>query len=46
MPPTQNSIYRAKKAQKCTFFIAGLSKIIGLKNEELHNITSFLFHII
>ena len=45
MPPTQNSVYRAKKTQKCAFFIAGLSKIIGPKNKKLQNSTSFLFYI-
>ena len=45
MPPTQNSIYRAKKAQKRDFFTAGLSKIIGPKNKKLQNNDSFLFYI-
>ena len=45
MPPTQNSDARAKKAQKCDFFIAGLSKITGPKNKKLRNSVSFLFYI-
>ena len=38
----QNSVYRAKKAQKRFFFIAGLSKITGPKNKKLRNSVSFL----
>ena len=45
MPPTQTLGPRAKKAQKCDFFIAGLSKIIGPKNKKLQNNVSFLFYI-
>ena len=45
MPPTQTLCSRAKKAQKCVFFIAGLSKIIGPKNKKLQNSVSFDFYI-
>ena len=45
MPPTQTLCSRAKKAQKCVFFIAGLSKISGPKNKKLRNSISFLFYI-
>ena len=45
MPPTQNSIYRAKKAQKRDFFTARLSKIIGPKNKKPQNDVRFLFYI-
>ena len=45
MPPTQTLCSRAKKAQKCVFFIAGLSNIIGPKNKKLQNSVSFLFYI-
>ena len=45
MPPTQTLGPRAKKAQKCGFFIAGLSKITGPKNKKLQNSVSFLFYI-
>ena len=45
MPPTQTLGTRAKKAQKCGFFIAGLSKITGPKNKKLQNNVSFLFYI-
>ena len=45
MPPTQTLGPRAKKAQKCGFFIAGLSKITGPKNKKLQNSVSFLFNI-
>ena len=45
MPPTQTLGPRAKKAQKCVFFIAELSKIIGPKNKKLQNSVSFLFYI-
>ena len=45
MPPTQNSIYRAKKAQKRNFFTTGLSKIIGPKNKKPQNDVRFLFYI-
>ena len=45
MPPTQNSVYRAKKAQKRDFFTAGLSKIIGPKNKKPQNDVRFLFYI-
>ena len=45
MPPTQTLGPRAKKAQKCVFFIAGLSYITGPKNKKLQNNDSFLFYI-
>ena len=45
MLPTQNSIYRAKKAQKCVFLTAGLRKIIGQKNKKTSNNESFLFYM-
>ena len=45
MPPTQTLGTRAKKAQKCGFFIAGLSKITGPKNKMLQNSISFHFYI-
>ena len=45
MPPTQTLCSRAKKAQKCVFFIAGLSYITGPKNKKLQNNDSFLFYI-
>ena len=45
MPPTRILGYRAKKAQKCVFFIAGLSKITRPKNKKLQNSVSFLFYI-
>ena len=45
MPPTQTLGPRAKKAQKCVFFIAGLSKILEPKNKKLQNSDSFLFYI-
>ena len=45
MPPTQTLCSRAKKAQKCVFFIAGLSKITGPKNKKLQNSVSFIFYI-
>ena len=45
MPPTQTLCSRAKKAQKCVFFIAGLSNITGPKNKKLQNNDSFLFYI-
>ena len=45
MPPTQTLGPRAKKAQKCVFFIAGLSNITGPKNKKLQNNDSFLFYI-
>ena len=45
MPPTQNSIYRAKKAQKCVFLIAGLRKIIEPKNKKTPNNVRFLFYM-
>ena len=45
MPPTQTLGPRAKKAQKCVFFIAGSSKIIRPKNKNLRNSVSFLFYI-
>ena len=45
MPPTQNSVYRAKKAQKRVFFTAGLTKIIGPKNKKPQNNLRFLFNI-
>ena len=44
MPPTQTLGPRAKKAQKCVFFVAGLSKITKLKNKKLQNDVSFLFN--
>ena len=37
MPPTQTLGPHAKKAQKCVFFIAELSKITGFKNKKLRN---------
>ena len=45
MPPTQTLCSRAKKSQKCVFFIAGLSKIIGPKNKKLQNSVNFDFYI-
>ena len=45
MPPTQNSIYRAKKAQKCVFLTAGLRKIFGPKNKKTPNKLCFLFYM-
>ena len=45
MPPTQNSIYRAKKAQKCVFLTAGLKKIIEPKNKKTPNNVRFLFYM-
>ena len=45
MPPTQNSIYRAKKAQKCVFLTAGLRKIIEPKNKKTSNNVRFLFYM-
>ena len=45
MSTTQTPCSRAKKAQKCVFFIAGLSKITGPKNKKLQNSDSFLFYI-
>ena len=44
-PSTQTLGPRAKKAQKCVFFIAGLSKITRPKNKKLRNSNSFLFYI-
>ena len=41
MPPTQTLGPRAKKAQKCVFFVAGLSKITKPKNKKLQNNVSF-----
>ena len=45
MPPTQNSVYRAKKARKCVFLTAGLRKIIRLKNKKTPNNVRFLFYM-
>ena len=45
MPPTQTLCSRAKKAQKCVFFIAGLSKITRPKNKKLQNSVNCLFYI-
>ena len=45
MPPTQNSVYRAKKAQKCVFLTAGLRKIIEPKNKKTSNNVRFLFYM-
>ena len=45
MPPTQNSIYRAKKAKNCVFLTAGLRKIIEPKNKKTPNNVSFLFYM-
>ena len=45
MPPTQNSVYRAKKTQKCVFLTAGLREIIGLRNKKAPNNVRFLFYM-
>ena len=46
MPPTQTLEPRAKKAQKCVFFSAGLSKITGLKNKSCKMMLAFCyFHV-
>ena len=44
MLPTQTLGPRAKKAQKCVVFVAGLSKIMKPKNKKLQNNVSFLFN--
>ena len=45
MPPTQTLGPRAKKAQKCVFFIAEFSKITRPKNKKLQNSVSFFLYI-
>ena len=45
MPPTRKTSPTLKKAQKCKYLTAGLSKITGPKNEKLQNSISFHFYI-
>ena len=45
MPPTRKTSPTFKKAQKCKYLTAGLSKITGPKNKKLQNSVSFLFYI-
>ena len=37
MPPTSLRDQTAKKAEKCVFFAAGLSKVMSMKNKKLPN---------
>ena len=45
MPPTRKTSPTLKKAQKCKYLTAGLSKITGPKNEKSQNSISFHFYI-
>ena len=45
MPPTRKTSPTLKKAQKCKYLTAGLSKITGPKNKKLQNSISFHFYI-
>ena len=44
-PPTRLLVPKSKKAQKCVFFAAGLSKVIEPKNKKTLKSVCFLFYI-
>ena len=46
MSPTCYSVQNSKKAEKCVFFAAGLSKLMSMTNKKMPNIISFLLYII
>ena len=43
--PTRYSVQKSKKAEKCVFFAAGLSKVISMKNKKMSNVISFILLI-
>ena len=48
MPPTQNSIYRTKKAQKSVFLPAGLRKSLNqkIKSRQIINVFFFIWMLL